>query len=821
MTGSRSPRVIVGALAILAVVLTPAAAQTVFSARSAGLQFVAHGFMDDGVAAAFNPALLSRARVFDAAASFLKLPFDNSSGTLGGVLPLGRFTLGADANFTFPDAIAENQVFVDGVPTSTGLQYGDLSITFGGAFALSRSFSVGAALAFENASILGQGYVGTWLTGGARYEARLFRTLPVRFAADLSKKLLGNFTSTTVGLEPGFRMNLDAVVSLPALRSEVGLELGLVDGDPARIAAVSNTTVFDSLGIGFEALRDFHVTPRASVRFPVFGKTFALSAGLTAGIPIGETRYEFGYGVIFQDLAALQGVAAIQHHFTLSIRGYIDPNARVRRSLLALPDRALRFAELTREPLPSAPLPAGLLDNRVTVSLQRAAVPGDRGEGDDLANYANLSLENRIKSMERLRTDGTADLVLDPTLRIEGETMALTMSAYDTAGNRVWSRGYHGDFARPIDQENLVDRVRYAARGRDLELLPFSESFHQKRNKQTLLDFLARFEKDFAAFIDGEYLKPVTLTANLPGPEVHLGDLRLGPMGAEGMKFRLKPGVYRFTARKKGYPDVAVRRSVQEGQTIALDFPTQTYSVEVAPHLLAEKPGVEITIAGKTRRLVKGAEQPFTEVLSTNRFAVLSGFYQLTSIPLGIRDSRDRDLYLMPDFRETFRRPGFWSSAGEGFDLKPRFGVDGLEIAGVKEGVQPSAKGVQTPPFYARDFSMTLLGSSEEGGLGLLVLVGEGGKKWSLLMTKQKVWVQSDHEASLGTEVKARVLTERDQVYSLVKRDKTMTVNLGDALIYQGPFPEAGNLRIFVGADGLREGERVRLSVTEMGFQHR
>ncbi|MBN8217378.1 MAG: hypothetical protein J0L75_12105 [Spirochaetes bacterium] len=790
-------------------------AQVPFSAQSEGLKYAGHAFVDGALALAFNPAMMSRSRVFDATFSSTPLPFQNHAETAAVLLPLGRWTMAFDLAFTFPGNLADQPLYRDGIQQGQ-LSFGDFAISGGASLALSRGLSVGFAAVQENHFFLNDYGFSTWVKGGVRYETRLFRRLPLRLGADLEKELVGNLSTALAGLEKGFRADVAGALAVPAIRSEFGIDLGMESG----LTPGTNGAFFNSLGIGVEAFRDFYVTPRLSLRLPVFDKPFGLSAGLSLALPVKALRYELAYALV-KDFSEDPVEGEFRHVFTLSLRGNVDLFSKVRRGDLAFPERALRFHELTRPERPSAPLTNGSLDLRVFVGLATVRAAGLESDPGDLAGFLAHAVESSLRGQEAVEVrEAGAELTVAPSLSVKGEALSLRLDAYDASGTPLFARSYAADFAAPMEREDRVDRVRALAQGGRLELLGFGEPYHRRKNRETLSAFVREWERDFALFLAQEYLKPVTVTANLSRPILHLDEKPVGILGPEGLKLSLKPGLHVFRAVRRGYPDAVARQRIDAPAKVALQFPTQLYSVDVYPVLLAEKSGVELALGGKTRKLRKGQEAVFEEVLSTNRALSVSGFYGLRAIPLAIQSSLDHQVFLMPDFIENFREAGFWSICGEGAEFRPRFGPVGLELRGVKRAQGPRPLGVQTPPFQARDFQIELAASCEDAGQGYLALIGPQGKKWVLVLQRQKAWVESDYEAETA-ETRARALVDREAPLRVWKHEKTIEAFLGDERLSIGPFPEEGPLRIFVGVDAPVEGDSVQFSATELVFKHR
>jgi hypothetical protein len=790
-------------------------AQSPFSAQSEGVKYAGHAFVDGALSLAFNPAMMSRTRVFEASFSTTPLPFQNHAENASVLVPLGRWTMAFDLSFAFPGNPANQPLYREGLPQGN-LSFGDFAITGGASLALSRGLSLGFALTQENYFFLSEYGFTTWMKLGARFETRLFRKLPARLGIDLGKQLVGNLEAAGGGIEKGFRADVAAALAVPALRSEIGLGLGMESG----LSPGTNAPFFNSLGLGIEALRDFYFTPRLSLRFPVFEQPFALSAGFSLSLPVKALKYELAYALV-KDFSADPVVGDFRHVFTVTLRGNVDLFSKVRRGDLAFPERAIRFHELTRAEKPSAPLTNAQVESRVRIALLPVGATGSVNDGGELGAYLAHAVESSLRGLETVWfKEGGGDLAVSPRLAIQGESMALRLEARDAYGDVAFTRSYTGDYAMPLEREDRVDRIRALTQNGKLELLGFGEPYHRRKNRETLSAFVRDWERDFAAFIATEYLKSVTVTANLSRPILMLDGQTLGTLGPDGMRLTLRPGPHEFRARRRGYPDAVVRQRIDAPAKVALEFPTRLFSVDVFPILLGEKSGVELSLAGKSQKLRKGQETVFEEVLSTNRALGLSGFYGLRTVPLQIQSSLDHQIFLMPDFTETFRESGFWKVCGEGAEFRPRFTAIGLDVRGVKSASGPRPMGIQTPPFQARDFQIDLSASCEDAGQGYLALIDAQGRKWVLVLQRQKAWVESDHEAPAG-ELRARALVDRDAPIRIVKREKAIEAFLGEARLFSGAFPDEGPLRIFLGVDAAFEGDSVQFSVTELSFKHR
>ncbi|MBL8992076.1 MAG: hypothetical protein JNM63_01965, partial [Spirochaetia bacterium] len=317
--------------------------------------------------------------------------------------------------------------------------------------------------------------------------------------------------------------------------------------------------------------------------------------------------------------------------------------------------------------------------------------------------------------------------------------MRLTINALDASRNAVFSRDYHGDYLPPLEHQDQVDQLRSVVRGSESRLIPFTEPFHLKKNRETLYDLLSRGQKDFEAFVTNEYLKVVRLSANLAGPELFVNGTYLGLLSQGGMALTLKPGSYNVLAQRKGYESVNQNLYVNARLSNELKFNTNIYSVNIFPILIMDKPGVSIALGRESKAVRKDGSNFFEDVKSTNRSLAVNGFYQIRQIPLLIQNGFDRRLLLMPDYSTRFQNESPWKKVKASERTRIEFTGSGLRVRPRGFRSDNSPEGVQLPPFFARDYEINVDAVHEGEGEAFLTLIGEKEKKIILFLKNRKV----------------------------------------------------------------------------------
>lgn len=796
--------------------------QVFFNGRSEGLKYVYHAFSDDSLGFAFNPALTAKAEVFDTSFSFTQRPFLNQSETLAGLLPLGRWVLNGGINLLHPnigDAGNINAVFEDG-RFRYYINYSDINLAFGLARPIVRGLYAGASLEIIGNFFLNQFYFASVLHAGGLWEQRITRFVLFRAGLSLEKPLLGSLTGDRI-FQGGFSSQAAISAYLPSLLSEAAVSLNVNWNDPYALGDNTNKIKIESFGIGVEALKNFYLTPRVSIRIPTEDRPFALSMGMTIQIPTRVARFEVTYA-----LNREFGIDSVgsdwRHTVSVGIRGELARFFPVRAEAVPFPDSTIRFGELQAEPAPPKNRKPETIDSTVKLLLNLPAPSGSGSDESLLEKALGHYLSTRLRQTTGLKLDERGgDLSLTPRLEIAGESMRLSLSALDASRNAIFSRDYHGDYLPPLEHQDQVDQLRSVVRGSESRLIPFTEPFHLKKNRETLYDLLSQGQKDFETFVTNDYLKTVRLSANLAGPELFINGTYLGLLSQGGMALTLKPGSYNVLAQRKGYESVNQNLYVNARLSNELRFNTNIYSVNIFPILIMDKPGVSISLGRESKTVRKDGSNFFEDVKSTNRSLAVNGFYQIRQIPLLIQNGFDRRLLLMPDYSTRFQNESPWKKIKASERTRIEFTGSGLRVRPRGFRSENSPEGVQLPPFFARDYEINIDAVHEGEGEAFLTLIGEKEKKIILFLKNRKVWVQSDFDDATSTgKLTAQRLKEEETSFAFSKRGNTLKIFAGERKIYNGPAPEEGFVRVFLGATGGQTAEESVLSVNEFSLKH-
>jgi hypothetical protein len=798
-------------------------AQVFFSSRSEGLKYAFSAFSDDELAFAYNPSMMAKAESFASSASFIQRSFQIQGETISALFPLDRWVFSAALSVLHPNIGIDknlNAVFEDG-RFAYNLQNGDVSLGAGLARQLVRGLYVGGGLEVLGNFLLNQFYFSTVLHGGALFENRFSRFLIFRGGLTLEKPFLGSSSSSV--LLSGFSSSFSASALLPSLQSEVGLSLNVAWMDPYSLS-FSNAHI-DSLAVGFEALKDFYLTPRFSLRIPTEERPLAMSMGLSIRIPAKTFHFEVIYALNREFGADFIG-SEWKQSAGIRIRGELSRMFETKSRGIPFAEETTKFKELIAQPVASESKNIQPLDNTVRLSLN---LPRDLGQSDEglLGKSLGSFLESRLSQTKGLRlTEGAADLIITPRLQIEGESMRVTLAVNDNAQRTVLSSEYSGDYLQALEHQDQVDQLRSSVQGGNLSLIPFAEAFHLKKNRETLYELLSSAQKDIETYIFSNYLKPLNLFANLPNPELTINGLYQGRLASSGLALALKPGYYQVLAQKKGYESSRANLAMFQPRSNELLFNTNMYSVNLYPTLLVDKPAVQVSLGRETKTVLTNGSNFFEEVKSTNLSLALSGFYKIKSLPLFITNGDDRKLFLLPDYQTRFREAGFWKKSSTAKKVKIDFTPSGLSLKTRASISDMVPEGVQLSPFFVRDYELTFESVCEGDGEAYFALLFESGKKIVFTLKYRKCWVESDFEEnavenkSTGKSIWGTRLKEDETAFTMTKSDKTLTLFAGERKIYSGAAPTEGNLRVFIGLVGGQGNAETRLDVNAFGLKH-